>query len=108
MEHTRPHRVSVNIGETVKKHLAILPNSFAAYPLIGCVKVGAYFGIGKVKAIKVLQTGYQFHIICNTDSDMGEIIKEVTSYIAACYIALQLDQETWSLMFFTEFGVQRW
>ena len=54
MEHTSPHRVSVNIGETVKKHLAIVPNSFAAHPLIGCDKVGAYFGIGKVKAVKVL------------------------------------------------------
>ena len=57
----------------------------AAHPLIGCDKVEAYFGIGKVKAVKDLQTGYQFHIICNTDSDMGEIIKEVTSYIAVCY-----------------------
>ena len=75
----------MNIGETVKKHLAIVPNSFAAHLFKGCDKVGAYFGIGKVKAVKVLQTGYQFHIICNIDSDMGEIIKEVTSYIAACY-----------------------
>ena len=33
--------VSENIGETVKKHLAIVPNSIAAHPLIGCDKVGA-------------------------------------------------------------------
>ena len=86
MEPTSPHMVSVNIGETVKKHLASVPNLFAAHPFIGCDKVGAYFGIGKANAVKVLQTArHQFHTICNTYSDMEEIIKEVTSYIAACY-----------------------
>ena len=42
---TRPHRVSVNIGDMVKEHLAIVPNSIAAHPLTGYDKVGAYFGI---------------------------------------------------------------
>ena len=63
MEPTSPHRFSVNTGEIVKKHLAIVPNLIAAYPLTGYDKVGAYFGIDKVKVVKVLETGYQFHHI---------------------------------------------
>ena len=45
MEPTSPHRVSVNTGEMVKKHLATVPNSTAAHPLTGHDKVGVYFVI---------------------------------------------------------------
>ena len=47
MEPTSPHRFSGNIGETVKKHLAIVPNLIAALVLTGCDAVDAYLGTVK-------------------------------------------------------------
>ena len=63
MEPTTPHTVPVYIGYMVKMHLAIVPSLIEAHALTGCDTVGAYFGKGKVKAVKVLETGYQFHSI---------------------------------------------
>ena len=54
MESTSPHRVSVNIGKTVKKHRATVPNLIAVHTLTGCDVIGENLAIGKVKAVKVL------------------------------------------------------
>ena len=43
--------------------------------------IGVNLAIGKVEALKVLETGYRFHSIGNTDSDLGIIIKEATLHI---------------------------
>jgi hypothetical protein len=55
MEPTSPEKTSVNIGDTVRNHHFIIPQPLAAHALTGCDTVGCYFGIGKVKVVKVLQ-----------------------------------------------------
>lgn len=45
----------VDIGETAKKYISIVPNLMSAHALTGCDTVGGYYGIGKTKAVKVLE-----------------------------------------------------
>ena len=45
MEPSTPHRVSVNIGEMVRKHLVIVPSLIEAHSLIGGDAVVAFSGI---------------------------------------------------------------
>ena len=78
-------RALVNIGKTVKKHRDILPNLLAAHAVSGCGTVGSYFGIGKATAVKVLESGYQFHEVGDPSPDIKAVNKEATSYISACY-----------------------
>ena len=79
MEGTSPQRALENIGETVKKYRDILPNLLAAHALTGCDTVGSYFGIGKATAVKVLESGYQFHEVGDPSSDIKAVNKEATS-----------------------------
>ena len=75
----------MNIGETAKRHKDIVGDLLAAHALTGCDTVGAYYGVGKTKAVKVLESGYTFEYVGNPDADMKAVISEATSYIAACY-----------------------
>ncbi|KAG0712290.1 hypothetical protein GWK47_018788 [Chionoecetes opilio] len=75
----------VNIGDTVIKHQVIVPQLLAAHALTGCDTVGCYFGIGKIKAVKVLQAGYKLDSIGQPEAQHETIIPEATQFIAACY-----------------------
>ena len=85
MEPTSPERTSVNIGDTVKKHQAIVPHLLAAHALTRCDTVGCYFGVGKVKAVKVLKAGHKLDSIGQPESQQETVIQEATQFIAACY-----------------------
>ncbi|KAG0724080.1 hypothetical protein GWK47_041399 [Chionoecetes opilio] len=85
MEPFSPERTSVNIGDTVIKHQAIVPQLLAAHALTGFDTVGCYFGIGKIKAVKVLRAGYKLDSIGQPEAQHETIIREATQFIAACY-----------------------
>ncbi|KAG0693094.1 hypothetical protein GWK47_027653 [Chionoecetes opilio] len=85
MEPTSPERTSVNIGDTVIKHQAIVPQLLTAYALTGCDTVGCNFGIGKINAVKVLKAGYKLDSIGQPEAQHETIIREATQFIAACY-----------------------
>ena len=59
MEPTSQGRLSVNIGSTVAKHRSIAPHLLSAHALTGCDTVASYFGIGKTKVVKALETGHR-------------------------------------------------
>ena len=44
----------IHIGETVKKHIDIVPYILAAHGISGCDTVAKYHGIGKKTVIKKL------------------------------------------------------
>ena len=85
MEPTSPERTLVNIGDTVTKHKAIVPQLLAAHALTGCDTVGCYFGVGKGKAIAALKAGYKLDSIGLPGARLETVIKEATRFIAACY-----------------------
>ncbi|KAK3890902.1 hypothetical protein Pcinc_005201 [Petrolisthes cinctipes] len=85
MELTSPERTSVNIGDTVNKHQAIVPQLLAAHALTGYDTVGSYFGVGKVKAVKVLKAGYKLDSMGQPEAQQKTVILEATQFIAACY-----------------------
>ena len=81
MEPTSPERTSVNIGNTVRKHHFIIP----AHALTGCDTVGCYFGVGKVKAVKMLKAGHKLDSIGQPESEQAIVILIANKFIAACY-----------------------
>ncbi|KAG0717404.1 hypothetical protein GWK47_008061 [Chionoecetes opilio] len=85
MEPPSPERTSVNIGDTVIKHQAIVTQLLAAHALTGCDTVGCYFGIGQMKTVKVLKVGYKLDSIGQPEAQHETIIREATQFIAACY-----------------------
>ena len=50
-----------NIGATVRKHSDIVQHIFALHALTGCDTVSSIYGIGKVKAAKVLLKSHVPH-----------------------------------------------
>ena len=50
-------RASIDIDETVKQNLSIIPGLLAAHALTGCDTVASHYGIGKGMALKVLKAG---------------------------------------------------
>ena len=57
MESPLRHRSSIYINLTVQNQLPMIPGLLAAHALSGCDTVASYFGIGKIKVLKVLQAG---------------------------------------------------
>jgi len=55
---TSPERNVTNIGATLRKHGDIVQHILALHALTGCDTVSSIYGIGKVKAAKVLQKGH--------------------------------------------------
>jgi hypothetical protein len=74
MDQTSLERTSVNIGETVRKHNFIIPQLLAANALTGCDTVGSYFGVGKIKAVKVLQAAHKLDSIGQPESKQAIVI----------------------------------
>jgi predicted aminopeptidase len=85
MEPASPERTSVNIGDTVSKHYYIIQQLLAAHALTGCDTVRCYFGVGKVKSVKVMQAGHKLDSIGQPESEQAIVIREETKFIAACY-----------------------
>ena len=85
MEVPSHSQASIDIGETSIKHSGIIPYLVSAHDVTGCDTVGAYYGTGKAKVIKVLQSDHKLSYISNQESDTGEVIREATAFIVACY-----------------------
>jgi hypothetical protein len=85
IEPTSSEITSVNIGDAVRKHHFIIPQLLAGHALTACDTVGCYFGVGKVKAVKVLQAGHKLDSIGQPESEQTIVNREATKFIAACY-----------------------
>ena len=57
----------------------------AAHAVSGCDTTSSMWGIGKGKVLKVLQSGQHLAKLGGQRFSMQEIIKEATSFAAACY-----------------------
>ena len=57
MESPLRHRSSIDIDLSAMRNCSIVPSLLAAHAVSGCDTVASYFGIGKVKVLKVIQTG---------------------------------------------------
>ena len=85
MEATSSQRTVVDIGKTVGKHKAIIPNLLAGHAITGCDTVPCMFRIGKISGLKVLNDGYSLVSLGNQRANFEEVLQECTSFVAACY-----------------------
>ena len=85
MESPIKQRVLVDIGKTVQKHLAIIPELLPAHALSGCDTVACCFGIGKGTVLKVIRAGYSLSLLGVMDVPFQSVIKQATTFMAACY-----------------------
>ena len=74
----------MDIGETAKKHAAIVPQLLAVHAITGCDTVTRLPGIGKITAIKTLLAGQPLRLL-GGGSSQKDITAECTQFIAACY-----------------------
>ncbi len=77
-------RTVVDIGETAKKHAAIVTQLLALHAITGCDTVAQLTGIGKITAIKTLLAGQSLKLLGEELTKM-DIAEECTQFIAACY-----------------------
>ena len=73
MEPTNQGCSSANIGSSVSKHRNIAPQLLSAHALSGCDSVASYFGIGKTKVEKVLETGNRLNHLGNRSANLEDI-----------------------------------
>ena len=68
----------IDINASVEKHHNIMPDLLAAHALTGCDTVAPYHGIGKLTALRVLQSGkYSLSAIGDIHSTEAEICQQV-------------------------------
>ncbi len=84
MEGTSSGRTVVDIGETAKKHAAIVTQLLALHAITGCDTVAQLTGIGKITAIKTLLAGQSLKLL-GEELTKKDIAEECTQFIAACY-----------------------
>ena len=84
MEPTKKVRTIVNIGNTVRKHINIMPSLIQAYAIGGCDSVGQLYGIGKTTIIKILEKKTFVHM-GNVECKIEDVISEATDFIGECY-----------------------
>jgi len=82
---TSPERNVTNIGATVRKHGDIVQHVLALHTLTGCDTVSSIYGIGKVKAAKVLQKDHVPSPLGDIQTDMETLVTGATKFITACY-----------------------
>ena len=79
----------IDIAASVVKHKAIIPNLLAAHALTGCDTVAATFGIGKLKAVKVLRSKNQNIGLLGQQGDTSDesqgAFGEAMDFMLACY-----------------------
>ena len=85
MEATSGDRTVVDIIKTKVKHTSLCSRLLAAHALTGCDTVSKMYGIGKITALTKLAKGMQLNHLGNLESDMDDIIKQSSSFIASCY-----------------------
>ena len=78
-------RVLAYIGSTVEKHKDIIPEILPVRALSGCDTVACCFGIEKVTVLKVVRSGHSLSLLGQTNAPMPAVIKQATSFVAACY-----------------------
>ena len=47
--------------------------------------VARYHGIGKGTALKTLPSGYHFHAVGDTYTELPAVIQEATTFVLVCY-----------------------
>lgn len=79
-------RAVLDIKAVVEKHHQIIPDLLAAHGLTGCDTVGAYHGIGKGVALRVMKTNnFSLNHLGDTAKSLPDIIPQSTSFMLACY-----------------------
>ena len=91
MESTGSERTLIDIGASVEKHKAIIPDLPGAHALTGCDTVAPCFGIGKARAIKALNSGNHLQALGEINSHIDDVVKEATSFMADCYGSTKRD-----------------
>ena len=74
-----------NIRATERKHEEILRHILPLHALTGCDTVSSIYGVGNVKAVKILQTGHVPPPLGNGQIYIETIVSGATEFIAACY-----------------------
>lgn len=82
---TRTSRSSVDIGATAKKHHDIARYILPLHALTGCDTVSTLYGIGKIKAWKVLKQGHLPPLLGDSDTSMEALEATAVRFIARCY-----------------------
>ena len=85
MEFPVKERTVVDINETVQRHNAIIPDLICAHDVLGCDTVASYYGIGKSKVIKILQSGYSIPAVGDVNAELTLVNQEASIFIPACY-----------------------
>ena len=55
------------------------------HALSGCDTCACYFGIGKVRALKVLRDGYSLSLLGDIHALLPYITRQASEFVAACY-----------------------
>ncbi len=84
MEGTSSGRTVMDIGETAKKHAAIVTQLLALHAITGCDTVAQLIGIGKITAIKTLLAGQSLKLV-GEELTKKDIAEECTQFIHACF-----------------------
>ena len=85
MEPASQGHSSANIGSTFAKHRSIAPQLLSAHALSGFDTVASYFGIGKIKVVKVLVEGNRLNHLGNLSANQKDVLYELTPFDAECY-----------------------
>uniref|UniRef100_A0A1Y1MNM3 Tesmin/TSO1-like CXC domain-containing protein n=1 Tax=Photinus pyralis TaxID=7054 RepID=A0A1Y1MNM3_PHOPY len=94
MVYFKSTRATTDIKATVKKYQQIIPYLPAAHCLSGCDTVAQYHGIGKKTIIKKLEEGFIVKYLSKLDSNLKDVFKECTDFIAACHNVKSVDNMT--------------
>ena len=77
--------VVIDIRQTVQRNNDIVPDLIPAHALSGCDTLACCFGIDKVTTAKILRSGFHFHTVGYTDTELPAVIQEATTIVSACY-----------------------
>ena len=88
-------RQTIDNRATAKEHANILPNLLAVHGLSGCNTIAPCYAIAKMKILKTLKEG-NHPLSCLGDSNVNwlDVVKQVTSFMLACYGVPKLDSMT--------------
>ena len=86
-------RESVDIREINKNHRGIIPYLFSAHALTDCAYYCSLLWLQQGKVIKDVQSGPKLTSTDTLQSDIEELIKKATAFIAACYCVKQMPEE---------------
>ena len=78
MESPIHDRSVIDICSTVKNEEQIAHDLLACNALSGCDTVACYYGIGKVKAIKTLRTGFSLSCLGYIHVSLPDVTKQAT------------------------------